>query len=242
MSDATDGTRSGGSDEPDGLRFPEGEEESPGDRVLRAELQSLPLEASLPRDLWPEIRGRLQPRTPAGAGGAAGGQGVPMQPARFRRGGRLSLSWGQAAAAGVALMLLSGSVVWVGLRGSGTGATPAGVAGGASGTPAGAGSVPAAVADPLEMRFATAEEAFGEYDLAVSDLRRIVEEASGRLEPGTVRVLEENLATVEAALAEAREALLADPSGEMMGSLLSGTMRRRLGVLRQAVTMAVAQS
>ncbi len=241
MSDATDGIRPGGSEEPDGLRFPEGEEESPGDRALRAELQSLPLEASPPRDLWPEIRGRLQPRSPAGAGGA-GGEGVPLQPERFRRRGGLSLSWGQAAAAGVALMLLSGSLVWAALRGGGTGAIPAGMAGGSPGTPAGAGSVPAAVADPLEMRFATAEEAFGEYDLAVSDLRRIVAEASGRLEPETVRVLEENLATVEAALAEAREALLADPSGEMMGSLLSGTMRRRLGVLRQAVTMAVAQS
>lgn len=237
MNDPRGGPRSGGVGDPDEVRRLDDEGEGPEDRALRAELQALPLEAEPSRDLWPGIQGRLRPRGasdeshPQGGGGGSGA--ISLQERRGRRPARLSLSWGQAAAAGLVLMLASGSLVWVGLRGGGGGEIPA-VASGAG--PEGSGG------EVADARFVAAEEAFGEYDLAVSDLRRIVSEASDELEPETVQILEENLATVEAALAEAREALLADPSGEMMSRLLSGTMRRRLGVLRQAVAMAVAQS
>jgi hypothetical protein len=190
-------------------------EESPEDRALRAELQSLPLEAFPARDLWSGIEARMQPRA-----------GAP--PETPRKG--LRLSWGQAAAAGVALMLLSGSLVWVGVgsRGAGPERLSEGVE-----TP---------VQGALEIQMATARDAFGEYDLALGDLRRLVEEYAGSLEPGTVEVLEENLAAVEAALLEARQALLADPSAGDIGAFLSGTMRRRLTVLRAAVSTAMAQS
>lgn len=238
MNDPMDGPRSGRAGDPDAIRWPAEEGESPEDRALRAELQALPLEAEPSRDLWPGIQGRLRPRGGSGEsrpqGGGGGSEAISLRERRERRPGRLSLTWGQAAAAGLVLMLASGSLVWAGLRSGGGGGGEIPVATGESGAP-GSGGEP-------DARFVAAEEAFGEYDLAVSDLRRIVSEASDELEPETVQILEENLATVEAALAEAREALLADPSGEMMSRLLSGTMRRRLGVLRQAVAMAVAQS
>jgi hypothetical protein len=253
MIDATGGMRPEGAGDPDRVRSLEEEGEIPGDEALRGELQSLPLEAEPPRDLWPGIHARLGPRgsgadhlpvaahptpdpgaIPARAHGSGGGAGTgALDVYRARRPGRVSLSWGQAAAAGLVLMLASGSMVWMGVRG-GIPAAPAPAALPVEAGPGGLGAENA--------RFVTAEEAFDEYDVAVSDLKRIVTEASDQLEPETVQVLEENLATVEAALAESRQALLADPSGEMMSRLLSGTMRRRLGVLRQAVAMAVAQS
>lgn len=80
--------------------------ESPEDQALRAELQALPLEAEPARDLWPGIQGRLAPRNPAGGGGAAG---TALSQGRSRRVGGVSLSWGQAAAAGLVLMMASGA-------------------------------------------------------------------------------------------------------------------------------------
>lgn len=207
------------------------ESEDPADRDLRARLQALPLEAEPPRDLWPHIRARLRPRGEMGSDGPAGRSGVghagPFRPRAARRPRGPSLSWGTTVAAGVVLIVASGTLVWLGMQGGGRGPEPAVVE-----IPAEAGAV----------GFAAAEGAFGEYELALSDLRRILEASSHALEPETVQVLEESLAAVELALAEARDALLADPSGEMIGRLLGGTLRRRLGVLRQAVVAAVAQS
>lgn len=76
-----------------------------------------------------------------------------------------------------------------------------------------------------------------EYETRVASLER---EARARLvlDPRVVDVLEENLATLDMAIANYREALSADPGDDRLRLRLAETRERKLSVLQQAVTLA----
>ena len=142
---------------------------------------------------------------------------------KSRRG--VSLSWMQALAAGLALVALSSGAVWMAMRGGRTDAPPVAAAdpvdrGPAAGTPTG----PVTVAD------------FGEaaYESAVNDLRKALEAGRNRLDPQTIQVLERNLASIDQAIEQARQALAADPANVSLNSYLAGVRRRKLDLLRTA--------
>lgn len=131
---------------------------------------------------------------------------------------RFSFSLPQLAAAGIALAALSSAAGWV-LH---PGTQPA----------------PTATQPAIPVHAAAA----GSYDAAVADLERVLAEGRGRLDSTTVRVLEQNLATIDRAISQAQRAVAADSANLYLNSHLAATMRRKLELLRQAAALVAAVS
>jgi anti-sigma factor RsiW len=80
------------------------------------------------------------------------------------------------------------------------------------------------------------------YDAAVQDLEEVLAHGRGRLDTATVRVLEQNLALIDRAIAEARRAVAADSANVYLNTHLAETMRRKVDLLRQAAALVSAVS
>jgi len=169
------------------------------------------------RELWEGIAERIAP-------GRVAAPEPPPQAARPRR--RWAFSWPQLAAAAMAIAVGSGGLAW--WAAGGTLASPAVTA-----PPAAAPGI----ATPAALGVATPR-----YDAAVADLERVLAAGRGTLDTSTVRVLEQNLAVIDRAIADAERALAADPGNAYLNAHLARTMRRKLNLLRQAATLAAAQS
>ncbi|HEU5303954.1 MAG TPA: zf-HC2 domain-containing protein [Gemmatimonadales bacterium] len=166
------------------------------------------------RDLWPGIAARIGATPPV----------VPRTAdLASRRQRRWSFSLPQLAAAAVLLIMLSGGSVWV-LRSPPT--APARIT--TAPVPVGAGS-PAAVN--------ASTSASQSYTAAVADLEQVLARGRGQLDTATVRVIQENLAAIDRAIAQAQQALAADPANLYLNTHLAETMRRKLDLLRQAATL-----
>jgi hypothetical protein len=76
-----------------------------------------------------------------------------------------------------------------------------------------------------------------DYETTVASLQR---EVAARLthDPHVVEVLDENLATLDVAIANYREALAADPTDATLRRRLAQARQRKIDVLRQAVSLA----
>lgn len=169
-------------------------------------------------DLWPGIAARIGVTAPSA--------GTPVVPLTRRRGRRWSFSLPELAAAGIALMVLSGGAVLL-MR---PGAAPVAVA-------------PAPTPPPAVVPMTASQRTRrGGYDDAVSDLERVLEQGRGRLDTATVRVIERNLAAIDTAIAQAQRALAADSGNAYLNSHLAATRRRKLEVLRQAASLVSAVS
>lgn len=172
------------------------------------------------RDLWAGIESRLPPR-----GGVASGGVIPLASRSPRgRGRRLAVSVPQLVAAAIALVVLSAGSVWVLLPGSSAAPSVAGPV--EEGAPAGS---PGAVAAPVA--FAAA------YEQAVSELELELEQRRALLDPGTVRVVEENLAIIDGAIVEANQALARDPSSGFLQTHLATAMRQKVDLLRRVTAI-----
>lgn len=130
---------------------------------------------------------------------------------------RYSLTVGQLLAASVALVLLSGGGAWVALRPGDTRVTPR------PGTPI----------TPVNWT--------SQADLAVAELQEALTRNESRLDTATVRVVRQNLAVIDRAIAEARAALQSDPGNTYLNLHLANTMRRKVELLRR-VNALVAES
>jgi hypothetical protein len=75
------------------------------------------------------------------------------------------------------------------------------------------------------------------YAAAVADLERVLAEGRGKLDPTTIKVIEQNLAAIDRAIAEAQRALDADSANLYLNTHLAETMRRKLDLLRQAAAL-----
>jgi hypothetical protein len=134
-------------------------------------------------------------------------------PARTARPAR-RYSLPQLVAASLAVALLTGGGTWLLLRAT-----------------LGAPAAPAVSLQPV-VRL-TADQAF---DQAVADLERILAEGRSRLDTATVRVIEENLALIDRAIAEARAAVAADSANVDLQSWVAANQRRKLDLLRRAAS------
>jgi hypothetical protein len=166
-------------------------------------------------DLWPSIARRI---------GANASETPPVNLASRKAARRWSFSLPQLAAAGIALMTVSGGTVWL-LRGP-VPQDEAPVIAGPSGTPpaVNAGSTTGGIAN---QSIAT----------AVSDLEQVLQRGRGQLDTTTVRVIEQNLAAIDRAIAQAQQALNTDPANLYLNTHLAETMRRKLDLLRQAAAL-----
>lgn len=173
-------------------------------------------------DLWPGIATRI---------GAAGEHHGPTSGSvlPFRR--RFTISLPQLVAAGIAVAVLSGGAVWLARpQAARVAATP------------GATIQPPASSSAVIRAGSTGVPAAGSYDAAVADLERVLEAGRGRLDSTTIRVLEQNLALIDAALAEARRAVAADSASLYLNYHLAETMRRKLELLRRAAALVSTAS
>jgi hypothetical protein len=160
------------------------------------------------RDLWAGIAAQIAP--PADSH-------PPVSP--FRRAlsaQRFSLTLPQLAAAGLALMVLSGGLVWMAR----------------SGDPRADFEPMSAQIDAPAVRPANFADA--QYDEAVADLEQTLEAGRTGLDPETIRVLEENLAAIDRAIDQSRRALSADPASVYLHTHLARARQKKLALLRRA--------
>ena len=171
-------------------------------------------------DLWPGVA--------SGIGLAPHDRAAALDLGQARRVRRFTFSVPQLLAASVALMVVSAAAVWLTL---GRGRVP--------------GSGPIAQGDTSVPQVAAGNWARDpNYDTAIGQLESALAEGrrSGKLDSATVRILEANLAIVDAAIAEGQRALASDPGSAYLNYHLADTMRRKLELLRQATTIARAQT
>jgi anti-sigma factor RsiW len=171
------------------------------------------------RDLWPGIATRIS--VTAGAPDAA--TEIPFA-GRTRR--RWAFSLPQLAAAGIALMALSGAAAWL--------LHPAATTVVLGPLPTQPVAVPVAAG--------SGRLAARSYDVAVAELQQVLTQNRGRLDTTTVRVIQQNLATIDRAIAQAQRAVAADSANIYLNSHLAETMRRKLELLRQAAALVSAAS
>lgn len=151
-------------------------------------------------DLWPGVAARLE--------APDAGKDRPR---------RFSFTMPQLVAAGLALMVLSGSMVWL-----------ARVGGPQTDFP----PVSAETAEPISVNFAD-----GAYDDAIADLQQTLEAGSTRLDQETVRILKENLETIDRAISQCRDALEDDPANVYLKTYLASARAKKLDILRQATAI-----
>lgn len=163
----------------------------------------------------------------AGIAARIGAESGPVVLDAYRARRRVAVTMPQLAAAAVLLVSLSTGATWLALRPAVD--RPVAVqAARPSGAPVIQAGLPAA-----------AEKS---YEAAVTELERTLEAGRGRLNPKTVAVLERNLGRIDAAIAEARTALEADPANAYLSSHLATTMQQKIALLQQATTLVDAAS
>jgi anti-sigma factor RsiW len=133
---------------------------------------------------------------------------------------RFSFTLPQLAAASLALMVLSGGLVWMAR----------------SGDPR-ADFAPVSAEGPA---VTPANFADTHYDQAVADLQRALEAGRARLDPETIHVLEQNLGAIDQAIDQCRRALAADPANLYLNEHLADARQQKLVLLRQASALASA--
>lgn len=164
-------------------------------------------------DLWPGVRE------------AIGSRQVIDLAARRKPARRFSFSLPQLVAAAAALVLMSGGTAWVFSNPRDSDAI--------------ASNIPQStevVAQPVSF------DRKGRADSAITELERILQEESGRMDTSTVRILTQNLALIDRAIGQARKALDSDPSNPYLNDHLARTMRKKIEVLRRAADLAQAAS
>ena len=173
------------------------------------------------RDLWPGIEARLTPRGQAAADSAAtagGGVGDLVVPIRRYR--RVVMTVPQLIAAAIALILFSASGVWLALGGQEAPRT----------------ATVATTQSPL-----VTTVAFEGFETTIASLEAEYRSRRDELDPETIRVVERNLAIIDQAIAEARDALAADPSSGFLSTHLAKAMQQKMDLLRQASMIAQSE-
>jgi hypothetical protein len=84
---------------------------------------------------------------------------------------------------------------------------------------------------------ATVSFADAQYDAAVVDLEKALDKGRSRLDTSTVAIVEQNLQIIDRAIAQARQALEADPANSYLSGHLVETRRKKLDLLRRATAL-----
>jgi anti-sigma factor RsiW len=166
---------------------------------------------------------------------------APVQAAGFRapaRGRRFAFTMPQLAAASLAIAALSGGLAWsLAQRAANRPDAEARVV---AAPAADSRSADARVAPESSAETASVETvglADAQYDAAVADLERALNNGRGRLDPSTIATVEHNLETIDHAIQQAREALAGDPANTYLSSHLVEARRRKLDLLRRAAAL-----
>jgi tetratricopeptide (TPR) repeat protein len=172
-------------------------------------------------DLWDGVAGRID---------------------RIRQPRRVSFTVTQLAAAAVILISVSAGMSWRlhtsiagrgdGLRYDGTSATNR--ADGAAADSSSGSNTDRAADDVRVIGVSLADD---QYDAAVADLEKALKLGRGKLDTATIAIVEQNIQTIDQAIAQAREALAADPANSYLTGHLVEARRRKLDLLRRATAL-----
>jgi tetratricopeptide (TPR) repeat protein len=171
-------------------------------RAVAARARSL-VDTRPATNLWPGIEERI------------GGRRIVPFSSRTPR--RISFTIPQLVAAGLALMVLSGAMVWISKVGGPR-----------------TEFRPIAAADQALRPANFADE---QYDAAIADLQKALDAGRDQLDPQTVRVLEENLLAIDRAIDQSRRALDEDPANLFLNTHLAAARNRKLAILRSATAL-----
>jgi len=160
------------------------------------------------RDLWAGIARQIA--TPSTA------DVIPFAP-RTRR---FAFTMPQLAAAAVALMAMSAGAAML--------LQPRAVSGPAAAAP---GSV------VITSVMHPGDEIVASYDSVITDMARLLDTHRSRLDTATVRIVEQSLREIDAAILQARTALAKDPNNRYLNGHLQRSLDRKLGLLRTAATL-----
>ena len=182
-------------------------------------------------DLWPGIAERIGARTAGPAGTAPDTSDAPT---RRRPLARHIARFAPQLAAGIALVWLSGALVWTAVARDDAGGSP-----GNAGTSPGLGApslLPPAVrsVSTLEDGGSSAED----YARLIAELERVLFDSERPLPPETVARIRRALVTIDRAIEDARAALLELPDDPYIQQHMENTMRRKSEFLAQAVQLA----
>lgn len=167
------------------------------------------------RDLWPGVAARIREH-----------QQPVVATQRF-----FTFSPAALALAASLLIAVTAGLTWLVAR------QPAGGAAATSGPVIQAYGLPdeSTTGQVVPANFADAQ-----FNAAVTDLEQILRDERDRLDPRTVLVIERNLKAIDDAIQEARMALNNDPANPYLNSHLADARRRKLDLLRHAMTLASA--
>lgn len=182
-------------------------------------------------DLWPGVAARIGAPASDDAGAAPGG---PEGPARRRPATRGLARFAPQLAAGIALVWLSGALVWMAVARNDL-----------EDNPDGAGAAPVLGTPSLRLpgtQNASTLEGGGtraeEYADLIGELERALFDAERPLPPETVARIRRALVTIDRAIEDARAALLELPDDPYLQEHMEHTMRRKSEFLSQAVQLA----
>lgn len=178
--------------------------------AISAEAAQLPL-LTPSRDLWSGVEARIA-TTPRAL------------PFHRRQSVRLAI-------AASLLVAVSSAVTWQ-LASRGPAALPATAVAVSDGTPAGAVDPDAAA-----VHLASFSASVTQMDREIAALQTILSERREDLDPTTVAVLERNLSVIDAAIAEARDALAADPASRFLAQQFTRAYTSKLTLLRGAAQL-----
>lgn len=210
---------------------------------ISAEAAALPV-LTPSRDLWSGIEARLDGVSPA-----APVSPMPSPAATGRATARAAARWFSPATlrlaiAASALVAVTAGVTWRLAKAPQTTTTLL-VQGG---EPVVGGSV-AVVSDvPLDsvgsaldravrIRAAGYEEEFQTMDAEIRTMQTLLEQRRGQLDSATVAVLERNLAVIDQAIRESRDAFQKDPASRFLAAQLSRSYTTKLTLLRSTAMM-----
>jgi hypothetical protein len=186
-------------------------------RALWAELEAIGAEAAqLPlltpsRDLWSGIEARI----------ATAPRRLPFH---RRQSVRLAI-------AASLLVAVSSAVTWQ-LASRAPTALPAATVAVTEATPDGAVD-----AEDAAAYVAAFSASVTQMDREIAALQSIVSERRGDLDPATLAVLERNLSVIDAAIAESREALAADPASQFLAQQFTRAYTSKITLLRGAAQL-----
>jgi hypothetical protein len=76
------------------------------------------------------------------------------------------------------------------------------------------------------------------YVATIRELRETLDAQRSKLAPSTIRTLETSLGVIDAAIAEARAALAADPANQALVDILSARYERQVDLLQRATELS----
>jgi len=92
-------------------------------------------------------------------------------------------------------------------------------------------------ANGTKRRLAARPSATDTYEREIAQLRRVLTERRGELDSTTVAVVEGNLAVIDMAIKQSREALKRDPRSRFLGDQLNSALDKKLELLRTAALL-----